>query len=145
MPDRSDASADRWGRYLIVLSLVAAVATVGVLVSGLWTVPPIWLWLIFAVILVALLAGLGKSTNGSWLGILIDSRNRMSLSRLQIALWTVMILSAYVALALPCSMASTLISPTAQDVERCKAAHIQEMQGISDLSALGLEDRREAE
>jgi hypothetical protein len=39
----------------------------------------------------------GHGVSGLWLGLLIDSRNRVSLSRLQMTLWTILILSGFLA------------------------------------------------
>ena len=54
--------------------------------------------ILFALILLALA---GREVNGRWLGILIDARNKYSLARLQIMMWTVMVMTAYLTLALP--------------------------------------------
>jgi len=43
---------------------------------------------------------IGLGTTGLWRGLLIDSRNRMSLSRLQLLLWTVLVLSAFLTVAM---------------------------------------------
>lgn len=56
-------------------------------------------WLIMAGLMVAFAAVIGKTINGRWAGILIDERNKMSLSRLQIVIWTLIIISAYFAVA----------------------------------------------
>ena len=53
---------------------------------------PLWWGVMVLLALAAVLVGQG--INGSWQGILIDSRNKMSLSRLQLVLWTVLIVSA---------------------------------------------------
>lgn len=42
-----------------------------------------------------------RTTNGIPPGVLIDNTNHMSLSRLQIILWTLLTLSAYLMIALP--------------------------------------------
>jgi cell division protein FtsL len=62
---------------------------------------PIALWGLAALIILVLLALAGREINGQWLGVLIDTRNKMSLSRLQITLWTVMVLSAYLTMVMP--------------------------------------------
>lgn len=56
-------------------------------------------WLIMAGLMVAFAAVIGKTINGRWTGILIDERNKMSLSRFQIVIWTLIIVSAYFAIA----------------------------------------------
>lgn len=45
-------------------------------------------------------AGLGRDVNGSVLGVLVSGSNRLSLSRLQMALWTWLLLSALMAAAI---------------------------------------------
>lgn len=57
-------------------------------------------WALMAAILVAFLAVLGHGVNGIKRGILVDSRNRVSLAKIQMAAWTVLLLSAYAAAAL---------------------------------------------
>src|SRR5206468_471390 len=41
-----------------------------------------------------------QAITGEWRGLLIDSRNKISLSRLQMALWTILILSGLITAAL---------------------------------------------
>lgn len=57
-------------------------------------------WLAVAILLAVFSAILGHSVMGLWRGILIDSRNVISLSRLQMVVWTVVVMSAYMAAAL---------------------------------------------
>lgn len=45
--------------------------------------------------LLMVLAGIGRATNGYWLGVLIDNRNRVSLSKLQAVVWTVLVFAAF--------------------------------------------------
>ncbi len=52
----------------------------------------VWLCIMGLMVAFAVLAGYGAT--GHWRGILIDSRNKMSLSRLQILVWTLIVLSA---------------------------------------------------
>jgi len=49
----------------------------------------------------ALLVLAGREVNGRWSGVLIDARNKYSLARLQIMIWTVMVMTAYLTFALP--------------------------------------------
>jgi len=53
----------------------------------------IWLAIMAFMVAFALIAGHGVT--GRWLGVLIDTRNKVSLSRLQMTLWTVLILSGF--------------------------------------------------
>lgn len=53
-------------------------------------------WLISAVLLVAFCALVGVAINGRPAGVLIDNRNRVSLSKFQAAAWSVVVLSALI-------------------------------------------------
>ncbi|MBA3867528.1 MAG: hypothetical protein H0X30_00085 [Anaerolineae bacterium] len=55
----------------------------------------LWMWL--AIMLLLALFGIiaGNGVTGQWLGLFIDTRNKVSLARFQMILWTVLILSAY--------------------------------------------------
>jgi hypothetical protein len=57
-------------------------------------------WLVIMVLLGACSVVIGLGTTGLWRGLLIDSRNRMSLSRFQLLLWTVLVLSAFLTVAM---------------------------------------------
>lgn len=52
-----------------------------------------WLAIMALLILFAMIAG--HAVTGLWIGLLIDSRNKVSLSRLQMVGWTIIILSAF--------------------------------------------------
>ena len=52
-------------------------------------------WLLCLAILGAFTIGVGHALTGYWKSILIDDRNKASLSRLQMVLWTGIVLSAY--------------------------------------------------
>ncbi len=102
---RNQAAGDKprlsiWIKPLMILALTVAVIVMVAMVLG-FTISPFWLWLIIAGVMAALLMALGLTVKGRVLGILIDSRNRISLSRLQITLWTGLVLSAFLAIALP--------------------------------------------
>jgi len=58
------------------------------------------IWIIIIVLLLALALTIGHGTTGQWNGLLIDERNKISLSRFQMLLWTVIILSAFLCIAL---------------------------------------------
>lgn len=53
-------------------------------------------WTAIGILMFVILALIGNAVNKGPFGVLIDNRNMMSLSRLQIILWTVVILSAFV-------------------------------------------------
>ena len=57
--------------------------------------PRLWTWLSLLVLLGLFALIVGHGITGRWLGVLIDTRNKVSLSRFQLVLWTVVILSGY--------------------------------------------------
>lgn len=57
-------------------------------------------WLVIAILMLSIIAIVGVSLGKGPMGILIDNRNMMSLSRLQIVVWTMVVLSAFVTVAL---------------------------------------------
>jgi hypothetical protein len=81
-----------------LVGIVVAVALLGLLIPQtqiLWA----WILSLVALLLFAMLAGHGI-TGRFWLGWLINEQYRMSLSRLQMFLWTVVVLSALLTAAL---------------------------------------------
>ena len=92
--------------FLIILSFSALIILVGV--TG-WISVQIR-WGLIMLLMVAFLAVIGKRvtgqnvdgkrTGGRWTGILIDSRFKISLSRFQIILWSILALSAFAVIAL---------------------------------------------
>ena len=57
-------------------------------------------WLLVLLLLVGFMMIAGQGITDRWAGLLIDERNRMSLSRVQLISWTVLIVSALVCIAL---------------------------------------------
>ena len=56
-------------------------------------------WIVTLIVLGLFFVGLGVWIKGRPLGILIDSRNKMSLSRLQVVTWSWLLISAFLAVA----------------------------------------------
>jgi hypothetical protein len=67
---------------------------------GRFLASTIWAWIIIAVLLGGLLVASGHGITGLARGLFIDERNAISLSRLQTAVWTVIIVSGFVTAAL---------------------------------------------
>ncbi len=79
----------------------AAVALLFVLATVLaWSLAPGWNWIAVVVVLAGAVAVIGRAATGRALGILINERNVMSLSRLQTTIWTILVVSAYLVIAL---------------------------------------------
>jgi len=58
------------------------------------------MFLVTLALLTAFVMIAGHGTVGLWRGVLVDERNRMSLSRLQLVLWTIVVLSGFLTAAL---------------------------------------------
>lgn len=80
-----------------LLLIIIAILPVGLLTPSTYRLY-VWLGLLILLTVFALIAGHGLT--GMWLGLLIDERNKMSLSRLQMILWTALILSGFLTVAL---------------------------------------------
>lgn len=99
---------------------------------------PVAPWVISILIVTLLLALAGHEINGQWFGVLIDTRNKLSLARLQITLWTVMVMTAYLIIALTRIMAmyrGTLTQEQALDIKFPQELILA--MGISALSFAG--------
>ncbi len=82
---------------LVQLVIVVAVVLVGLLVTK---ENRALAWVLTLVLMALFIAMTGKSITGLWCGALIDKRNKISLSRLQMILWTIVVLSAFLTVAL---------------------------------------------
>ena len=92
-PEKHWRSGHTWG----LLAIVVAIFVLG------WFVPVsarLWAWLPSLVLLALFVVLAGHGITGYWRGALIDEQNKISLSRLQLAAWTVVVLSAYATAAL---------------------------------------------
>lgn len=65
------------------------------IVPGWWPEWRAWTFVISLLLLIAELAVIGWLINGRPIGVFIDNRNRISLSKLQAGAWTVVVLSAF--------------------------------------------------
>lgn len=101
MPDaKTKESKSKRGRIaqgslvVVPLLLVFAAATYG-------DAPRFgWIWPAIAIALLASAAALGRASKLGWFGILLDTRERYSLTRLQLVLWTLVVLSLVASVAL---------------------------------------------
>jgi hypothetical protein len=91
-----------WRHTLALFILIAVVIGLGFITQGVeftkGSAPWTWYANMVALFLFVLIAGQGITGRG--LGFLIDSRNKMSLSQLQISIWTIVILATYIAVVL---------------------------------------------
>lgn len=80
-----------------LLVIIVAITLVGLLTPSTFR---LWAWLSILILLALFAIIAGHGVTGLWRGLLIDERNRMSLSRLQMTLWTVVVLSGFFTAAL---------------------------------------------
>lgn len=90
-------SSGRGSTSFIILFVLGAAVLVGLLLFVSLRLA-IWIGTLLLLTFIVLLAG--RVITGNWLGILIDERKKMSLSRFQTVLWSVLILSAFLAAAI---------------------------------------------
>lgn len=100
MREVAPAAAGPQGSSWVTVGMVVLAGII--LIAGL-ALPPTaglaaWLTTLVATVLFTLLAS--RSVTGRWAGLLIDEQNTMSLSRLQMVLWTFVVLSGFLTAAL---------------------------------------------
>jgi hypothetical protein len=76
-------------------------------------------WVLMMLMLVFFIGALGRFSICRWMGIFINDRNRMSLSRFQTILWTVIFISAFFTIIL---INVTMVPSEAVPVWNCSAA-----------------------
>jgi len=81
------------------LVIIILVGIVGVATPA-WHLNELAAWVIIVALFLAFLFVVGEGITGRFQGLLIDERNKMSLSRLQMVLWTLVILSGLLTMAL---------------------------------------------
>jgi hypothetical protein len=115
--------------FLITLAFVASFAMAWQMID---TGRMLFAWYLVLLIFLAFTFVCGHFVTGRWLGALIDERNVMSLSRFQIILWTLLVLSAYFV---------AVLHNMAMDFSEPMKIEIQEglwwLMGISTTSLVG--------
>ena len=89
-------------------------------------------WLSALALMAAFALVVGQGITGRWLGVLIDSTHKMSLSRLQMLLWTILILSGLLT-AVAANVAAGVSEPLAITIP----APLWVLMGISTASMVG--------
>jgi hypothetical protein len=94
---RADRRTRRqWGAVLVALLALGILAnSIGI---GKWPSAPgrYWVWIVTMVCSAAAIMVIGKAVSGYAGGLIIDNRNMMSLSKLQILVWMIVILPALI-------------------------------------------------
>jgi hypothetical protein len=98
-PERKRPKPPEWKAWhtLSLLAIIGAIVLIGLLTPSTQIV---WAWIGTLVLLAGFATVAGHGILGLWLGLLIDERNKMSLSRLQMILWTIVVLSGFLTAAL---------------------------------------------
>lgn len=119
----------RWWHSVSLLVIFVGVLLIGLLAPAgmrLWA----WLATLFLLTIFVLLAGHGVT--GMWRGVLIDDRNKISLSRLQMVVWTMIVLSAILTATL-----SNVSSAQADPLALAIPPELWLLMGISTTSLVG--------
>jgi len=95
---RSPYTEPKTYTYLLILTLVLAAITWLAIRIDEGNLVRTWLGVL--VLLTIFVVIVGRAMTGHWRGVLIDSRNRLSLSRLQILAWMILILASLLAAAM---------------------------------------------
>lgn len=111
-----------------VLLLIVAIGAVGYFVGS-----PRLAWILIVVLMFALLVVIGLGVAGRPAGAWIDERNKMTLSRLQLIAWTLIVLSGFLAAALSNLRADDASDPLGVAVPEILWAAM----GISTASLVG--------
>ena len=89
--DKKPAASTFWTVIIFVAGVVVGLSD---------PLQVVYRWLIIAGLVVGFLAVMGHQTHGRLVGVLIDARYKISLSRVQVTLWTILVFSAYLIMAL---------------------------------------------
>lgn len=99
LPTKRGWTAIHTGSLLVILVAIVVAGSLTTGVAAGTTAPWTWYLIMALLVLFILVAGHGV-TGRFWSGFMIDSRNKMTLSRLQLIVWTVVVLSAYLTVVL---------------------------------------------
>jgi hypothetical protein len=117
----------------VEMIMVSAICLGLVTLSGVVAVQATKMWALIVCSITIFILFLGRWVSGTALGILIGNRNLMSLSRFQMVLWTVLIFSAYLTMAL-CRVRSGAKDPLTIGMDW----HLWALMGISTTSLVGV-------
>lgn len=93
----------------------------------------LWAWGCFALLLVLFMLVAGRAITGVWNGAFIDDINKISLSRLQLILWTILIVSGFMAAA----FSNVLVSGVSNPLGIAMPSQLLQLLGISTASLIG--------
>jgi hypothetical protein len=112
-------------------SLASILMTIAIFLSGLYA-PKGWNWALVMFLMIVFIALIGWLITGRPSGIFINELNKMTMSRFQLVIWTVIVLSAFLTIALERIKAG---SPTPLDI--ALPQQLWALLGISTTSLVG--------
>jgi hypothetical protein len=124
------APSSAW-RVAHSISLAAILGAILVL-EWLFPFTRVLTWLNVMLLTAVLGFVIGHGLSGQWLGLLIDSGNKMSLSRLQVLLWTLLILSGFLT-----AVAVNIAEGASEPLRITIPAELWLLMGISATSMVG--------
>jgi hypothetical protein len=125
MDTKSNTLSNGWTVFILFVLIVIMVFA-GMFVPGGFN------WLIVAFSMFVFMIVLGLRITGRAMGILINERKLMSLSRFQMVIWTIIILSAYFTIAMV-----RIRAGTSNPLEISMDWHLWALIGISTTSLIG--------
>ncbi len=117
-----------WHTLSLVI-IIVAIMLVGLRTESLGR---LWAWLITLILLTIFAAMAGYGITGLWKGLLIDEQNKISLSRLQMTLWTIIVLSGFLIAAL-----SNIATGRKDPLSIAIPSELWVLMGISTTSLIG--------
>jgi hypothetical protein len=120
-------------KYSLEIAVVMLILGFMVFWAARFAAYTINMWALILVAVGLFVCFLGRWISGRLMGIFIGSRNLMSLSRFQMVLWTVLILSAYFTMALHRVRDGAPVDPLAIGMDW----HLWALMGISTASLIG--------
>ena len=93
------AGNSKWSGWhtFVLLATIVAIVLIGLLIP---LQRRLWAWLGTLILLTVFTTIAGHGITGLWRGLLVDERNKISLSRLQMILWTIVVRSGFLTAAL---------------------------------------------
>ncbi|MGB6307513.1 MAG: S53 family peptidase, partial [Steroidobacteraceae bacterium] len=77
--------------WVVLLAIAAVIDGAATRLTGDFVKEgPLYAWMVELVIVLFLFVAIGRGFQGYWFGMLVDGRNKIALSRLQILLWTIL-------------------------------------------------------
>jgi hypothetical protein len=115
----------KYTNFVVVWSFIILVIVVGYTFADAaparYVYPTELRWITISALMVLFIAFLGYQVNNRLAGILIDSRNKISLSRFQMTAWTILVMSAFLTIGMGRSRGGYLSELSDEMAAQCRA------------------------